>query len=135
MSLHHCTLLFTFLSLGCMAPKIAQGEKPAPTVENAIQKLSKAELQKALAPLPGWTLSEKEASISREIRFRDFSEAWGFMSRVALFAEQHGHHPEWFNVYNRVEITLRTHDAGGVSHLDIEMAKAIDGHLTRASTP
>jgi 4a-hydroxytetrahydrobiopterin dehydratase len=65
----------------------------------------------------------------REFRFRDFSEAFGFMSRVALLAEKQDHHPEWFNVWNRVEITLSTHDAGGLSRRDIKLAQAIDGLL------
>ena len=59
-------------------------------------------------------------------RFKDFSEAWGFMSRVALLAEKQDHHPEWFNVWNRVEITLSTHDAGGLSARDVALARAID---------
>jgi 4a-hydroxytetrahydrobiopterin dehydratase len=64
--------------------------------------------------------------MTRSFKFRDFSEAWAFMSRVALLAEQQDHHPEWSNVYNKVEITLTTHDAGGLSARDVRMAKAID---------
>ena len=77
-----------------------------------------------LATLPQWTADQQ--SISRELVFRDFNEAFGFMSRVALLAECRNHHPNWSNVYNRVSITLSTHDLGGLSDLDIELAAAID---------
>lgn len=80
----------------------------------------------ALAALPEWSLARDGAAIHRKFSFADFSEAFAFMTRVALLAEQHDHHPEWFNVYNRVEIALTTHDAGGLSARDVEMAKAID---------
>ena len=76
--------------------------------------------------LPGWSMAEGRDAITRSFRFTDFSEAWAFMSRVALLAEKHDHHPEWFNVGNRVEITLSTHDAGGLSVRDVALAKAID---------
>jgi 4a-hydroxytetrahydrobiopterin dehydratase len=92
----------------------------------AIPQLTETERDDALAELPEWTLREDALAISRSFRFRDFNEAWGFMSRVALLAEQQDHHPEWSNVYNRVQITLTTHDAGGLSARDIRMAKAID---------
>ncbi len=79
------------------------------------------------ASLPqGWAMVEGRDAITRGFRFADFSEAWGFMSRVALLAEAQGHHPEWFNVWNRVEITLTTHDAGGLSARDIALALAIN---------
>ena len=74
--------------------------------------------------LPHWTIHEQ--SISRELVFNDFNEAFGFMSRVALLAEGRNHHPNWSNVYNRVSITLSTHDLGGLSDLDVELAAAID---------
>ena len=74
--------------------------------------------------LPGWRLDGEH--IRRSYRFRDFSQAWGFMSRVALLAEKQDHHPEWFNVYNKVDIALTTHDAGGLSQRDVALAKAID---------
>ena len=70
--------------------------------------------------LDGWTGGDD--FITKVFRFEDFSEAWGFMSRVALMAEKMDHHPEWFNVYNRVDVTLTTHDAGGVTDLDVKMA-------------
>lgn len=76
--------------------------------------------------LPGWSLLADRDAIRREFRFANFSEAFAFMTRVALLAEQQDHHPEWFNVYNRVDIVLSTHDAGGLSARDIRMAKAID---------
>jgi 4a-hydroxytetrahydrobiopterin dehydratase len=81
------------------------------------------------AALPEWALAEGRDAIRREFRFRDFSEAWGFMARVALLAEAQDHHPEWSNVYNRVEILLSTHDAGGLSERDLRLARAIDGLL------
>ena len=74
--------------------------------------------------LPNWTIHEQ--SISRELVFNDFNEAFGFISRVALLAEGRNHHPNWSNVYNRVSITLSTHDLGGLSDLDVELAAAID---------
>ncbi len=76
--------------------------------------------------LPQWAMVEGRDAIRRSFRFADFSAAWGFMSRVALLAEQHGHHPEWSNVWNRVEITLATHDAGGLTERDAALARAID---------
>ncbi|MEN0072748.1 MAG: 4a-hydroxytetrahydrobiopterin dehydratase [Paracraurococcus sp.] len=76
--------------------------------------------------LPHWRLAEGRDAIRREFRFRDFSEAWGFMNRVALLAEAQDHHPEWSNVWNRVEILLSTHDAGGLSERDLRLARAID---------
>lgn len=76
--------------------------------------------------LPGWAPVEGRDAITRSFRFADFNEAWGFMSRVALLAEKQDHHPEWSNVWNRVEITLSTHDAGGLSAKDVALAKAID---------
>lgn len=78
------------------------------------------------AALPGWRTVEGRDAISRSFRFTDFNAAWGFMSRVALVAEAQDHHPEWSNVWNRVDITLSTHDAGGLSARDIRLAQAID---------
>ncbi len=80
----------------------------------------------ALAALPGWTELMERDAIFRKFTFKDFSEAFGFMARVALLAEKLDHHPEWFNVYRTVEITLCTHDAKGVTEKDIALAKAID---------
>jgi 4a-hydroxytetrahydrobiopterin dehydratase len=78
------------------------------------------------ARLHGWTAVEGRDAIAKAYRFKDFSEAFGFMSRVALKAEQMDHHPEWFNVYNKVEVVLTTHDAGGVSDKDVELAQFMD---------
>lgn len=94
-----------------------------------VEKLSAAERAGLAEALPAWRLVEGRDAITRAFRFKDFSEAWGFMARVALLAEAQDHHPEWFNVWNRVEITLSTHDAGGLSARDIRLAQAIDGLL------
>lgn len=91
-----------------------------------VEKLNTTERAGLSATLPGWKLVEGRDAITRSFRFKDFSEAWGFMARVALLAEAQDHHPEWFNVWNRVEITLSTHDAGGLSVRDVRLAQAID---------
>ena len=81
----------------------------------------------ALARLPGWSKVEgPRDAIQRTYRFKDFNQAFGFMTRVALKADQLDHHPEWFNVYNRVEVVLATHDADGVTELDVTLAKIMD---------
>lgn len=92
-----------------------------------VPQLNEAERSEALAALPQWRPRADGLAIEREFKFRDFSEAFAFMARVALIAEKHDHHPEWSNVYNRVAITLTTHDAGGLSDRDVTMARAIDG--------
>jgi len=94
-----------------------------------IPKLTETERDEALATLPDWTLSEDGSGISRAFKFRDFVEAFGFMGKVALLAEKADHHPEWSNVYNRVEIRLTTHDCNGLSKRDMALAKKIDGLL------
>ncbi|MFZ4406292.1 MAG: 4a-hydroxytetrahydrobiopterin dehydratase [Paracraurococcus sp.] len=81
------------------------------------------------AALPDWAMVVGRDAIRREFRFRDFSAAWGFMARVALLAEAQDHHPEWSNVWNRVEIVLSTHDAGGLSERDVRLARSIDALL------
>lgn len=91
-----------------------------------VQKLDDAARAGLAAALPEWRLVEGRDAIARSFRFRDFSEAWGFMARVALLAEAQDHHPEWSNVWNRVEILLSTHDADGLSERDVRLAKAID---------
>jgi 4a-hydroxytetrahydrobiopterin dehydratase len=88
------------------------------------QLLSSTHIAQLPEQLPAWTL--KEGKLQRELRFADFSEAFGFMTRVALAAEQLNHHPEWSNVWNRVVINLTTHDCGGLSNLDLELAQRID---------
>lgn len=79
--------------------------------------------------LPGWRMADGRDAIHRSLAFADFSEAFGFMVRVAMLAEAHNHHPEWSNVWNRVEILLTTHDAGGLSERDVALAQAIDALL------
>jgi 4a-hydroxytetrahydrobiopterin dehydratase len=91
-----------------------------------IEQLSEAERAEALDGLSDWDHDEARDAIVRTFTFKDFSEAFAFMTRVALLAECADHHPEWSNVYNRVEILLTTHDAGGLSERDVEMAEAID---------
>ena len=94
-----------------------------------MQRLSDAERATLPAVLPEWRRTDARDAISRTFRFPDFSAAWAFMSRVALLAERHDHHPEWSNVYNRVEITLTTHDAGGLTTRDLALARAVDALL------
>jgi len=94
-----------------------------------VERLTDAERAGLAEMLPAWRMVEGRDAIARSFRFRDFSEAWGFMARVALLAEAQDHHPEWSNVWNRVEITLSTHDAGGLSARDVRLAKAIDALL------
>jgi 4a-hydroxytetrahydrobiopterin dehydratase len=91
-----------------------------------VEKLSAAARRKALASLKYWKKVRGRDAISKSYRFADFNEAFGFMTRVAIRADQADHHPEWSNVYNRVDIVLTTHDAGGISERDIELAKFID---------
>ena len=80
----------------------------------------------ALAKLPAWSPVEGRDAITRTFTFADFNQAFGFMTRAALIAEKMDHHPEWFNVYKNVEVTLSTHDAGGVTELDIKLATEMD---------
>ena len=88
--------------------------------------LSAAEAGARLQALAGWTLSDDATSITRRYTFSDFSRAFAFMTRAALVAEKLDHHPEWCNTYNRVDVTLTTHDAGGLTELDFALAKAMD---------
>ena len=80
----------------------------------------------ALTTLTGWKLVEGREAIVKRFVFRDFSEAFGWMTRVALLAEAMDHHPEWSNIYRTVEVTLATHDAGGLTELDVKLARAMD---------
>ena len=86
-----------------------------------------AERETALAALPGWIFDQERGGIARSFAFRDFSEAFAFMTRIALAAEQADHHPELSNVWNRVDILLTTHDAGGLTRKDVALAKRIEG--------
>jgi 4a-hydroxytetrahydrobiopterin dehydratase len=90
----------------------------------AAQPLTPSDLERLPELLPAWTLHA--GKLHREFRFANFSEAFGFMARVALAAERLDHHPEWSNVWNRVVIHLTTHDTGGLSNLDLELARRID---------
>lgn len=97
-------------------------------------KLSSTEIDARLRDAHGWTRADDTRdAIQKTFQFKDFSEGFAFMTRIALVAEKLDHHPEWFNVYNRVEISLSTHDAGGLSALDFQMAQAIDA-LTPAGS-
>src|SRR5207253_10828420 len=90
------------------------------------QKLTGQSRNSALARLKGWTEVNGRDAITKKFVFKDFNEAFGFMARAALVAEKLDHHPEWFNVYRTVEVTLSTHDAGGVTDLDIKLAETMD---------
>jgi 4a-hydroxytetrahydrobiopterin dehydratase len=89
-------------------------------------KLDAPARAKAFAELPGWREVAGRDAITRKFTFKDFNEAFAFMTRVALLAEKMDHHPEWSNVYRTLEVTLATHDAGGVTEKDVQMAKAMD---------
>ena len=91
-----------------------------------VQKLSADARKSALAKLTGWSEVDGRDAIFKKFTFKDFNEAFGFMARAALVAEKMDHHPEWFNVYKTVEVTLSTHDAGGVTERDIKLAEAMD---------
>lgn len=92
-------------------------------------RLSDSERAALTTNLPGWSLVAGRDAVERSFQFRDFSEAWGFMNRVALLAESQNHHPEWSNVWNRVRIELSTHDAGGLTDNDVKLARAINALL------
>ncbi len=89
-------------------------------------KLTGAERDSAVAKLKGWTLREDRDAIVKSFRFDDFMAAFGFMGRVAVHADVVDHHPEWFNVYNRVDVTLTSHDVDGISERDLDMARYMD---------
>ncbi|CCD86541.1 Pterin-4-alpha-carbinolamine dehydratase [Bradyrhizobium sp. ORS 285] len=91
-----------------------------------VERLSSETRVAALKALPGWSALDGRDAITRIFTFRDFNEAFGFMTRVALVAEKHDHHPEWRNVYRTVEVVLSTHDAGGLTERDIALAQAMD---------
>jgi len=93
-----------------------------------VEKLVGAARAEALATLDGWTEVDGRDAIQKTFQFTNFNEAFGFMARAALMAEKMDHHPEWFNVYNRVEVTLATHDAGGVTELDRKLGAFLDGN-------
>lgn len=90
------------------------------------EKLPAAEKAKALAELSGWSELSGRDAIGKSFKFKTFNEAWGFMARVALEAEKMDHHPEWTNVYNKVDVVLSTHSAGGLTELDVKLARKMD---------
>lgn len=92
------------------------------------EKLDQAARDAELAQLieVGWTLDEERDAISKSYKFANFADAFGFMTRAAIWAEKWNHHPEWSNVWNRVDVTLTTHDAGGLSALDVKLARKLD---------
>jgi 4a-hydroxytetrahydrobiopterin dehydratase len=98
------------------------------STEEAImmRKLAPEERAEALCKVPDWAPVDGRDAIARSFKFKDFNEAFGFMTRAALVAERMDHHPEWFNVWNRVDVTLSTHDAGGLTERDIKLAAAMD---------
>ena len=91
-----------------------------------MKKLSKIEVTNKLKGLSGWKLVKGRNAITKTFRFKNFTEAFGWMTSMALYAEKKDHHPEWFNVYSTVEVTLSTHDAGGVTNLDLDMAREMN---------
>jgi 4a-hydroxytetrahydrobiopterin dehydratase len=91
-----------------------------------IAQLTADERKTLLPSLSGWTMATDRDALCKTYRFTDFAEAFGFMTHVAIIADKQDHHPEWFNVYNRVEVTLTTHDADGLSQRDIKLARAMD---------
>jgi 4a-hydroxytetrahydrobiopterin dehydratase len=95
----------------------------------AREKLNEQEVSSALKRLPDWNI--KEGKLHCEYKFADFAHAFGFMATAAVLIEKRNHHPEWFNVYNRVVIDLTTHDAGGITHNDVELAEVLQGIASR----
>ena len=91
-----------------------------------MKKLSKTEVTNKLKKLSGWKLVKGRNAITKTFKFKNFTEAFGWMTSMALYAEKKVHHPEWFNVYSTVEVTLSTHDAGGVTNLDLDMAREMN---------
>lgn len=95
-------------------------------------KIDPDQLQDKLAALAQWRLDNAGQSIAREYRFDDFMQAFAFMSEMAIWSEKHDHHPEWFNVYNKVKVTLTTHDAGGLTERDLAWARHADAVFSRS---
>lgn len=89
-------------------------------------KLTQDQTEIALARLPGWTHASDRNAITKRFQFKNFAQAFGWMTQIALAAEKMDHHPEWFNVYRRVDVTLSTHDAGGLTNLDVELASIMN---------
>ena len=91
-----------------------------------MKKISKTELAKKLKRLSGWKLVKGRSAITKTFKLNNFQDAFSCMTSIAIYAEKKDHHPEWFNVYSTVEVTLSTHDAGGVTNLDIDMAREMN---------
>lgn len=130
--LPHYTSIFALFCVGLSLTAIALLSQPSlgssissiRSAQNYVMngsQMSEAELKKALEELSGWSI--KAGKLHRQYQFKSFVEAFGFMTSLALVAESMGHHPEWFNVYNRVTIDLTTHDAGGITTKDVELAR------------
>jgi 4a-hydroxytetrahydrobiopterin dehydratase len=96
-----------------------------------MKKLDTKTRTSAVKKLKGWKEAKGGEAIAKSFKFENFNEAFGFMTRVALLADKMDHHPEWFNVYNKLDVTLSTHDAGGVTQNDIDMAKAMESYIAR----
>ena len=95
------------------------------------EKLTREAIEELLQIRPGWTLADDALSVSASLKFDNFVAAWGFMTEIAIAAETLDHHPEWSNVWNRVDIRLTTHDAGGLTEKDVALARAIEAALER----
>jgi 4a-hydroxytetrahydrobiopterin dehydratase len=104
----------------------ARAAAPARGGDTMIQKLTSEQRATQIGQLDGWQIVAGRDAISRQFKFADFNEAFGFMTRVAIKSQEMNHHPEWFNVYNKVEITLSTHEADGLTERDIKLAHFID---------
>ena len=100
-----------------------------------MRTLSANERDQLASALPHWRLADGRDAIERSFKFKDFSAAWAFMSRVALLAEKMGHHPDWSNAYNRVHVTLTTHDASGLTERDLALARAVDAVAGDPASP
>lgn len=116
-------MLFVRICLYCKEEHSVQQRK-----NTMVTKLSDTEITSALENLDGWARHSEKHAIHKSFKFQDFNQAWGFMNRIALLAEKMDHHPEWFNVYNTVDILLTTHDADGLSEKDIAMAISIENY-------
>lgn len=92
------------------------------------ERLTHPQLDEELNRIDDWVKCNDREAIEKQFKFRDFNEAWGFMTRIAFLAEKMDHHPEWSNTYNKVKITLTTHDAGGITKKDVQMAREIDSY-------
>ncbi|MBX5001262.1 4a-hydroxytetrahydrobiopterin dehydratase [Rhizobium lentis] len=97
------------------------------------ERLERAAAEAKLSELAGWALNDTASAISKTFKFSNFIEAFGFMTQAAITAEKLNHHPEWFNVYSRVDVTLKTHDAGGLTELDFKLARAMDKAAARGA--